>query len=327
MFRIGVIGVGRITTETMIPTILKSECASLQVIGTSSPEKASALKKTYDGAACYPSYEQVVDHPDVEGIYIGLPNHLHKSWTLRALAAGKHVLCEKPLALDAVEAKEMVTAAKRAGRVLLEGFMYRFHPQHALVKELLAEGAIGRIQMFEAHVHTNVTDSNDIRLQVETGGGCLLDVGCYGIDSARYLMESEPCECVGTWRVGSQNGVDEFCHFTLRFPDNVPASITCGTQLPPGGARYTLFGDQGEISLGWPYVVGKSPHTKVVLRGPRGRRVKEVVNEDQFALQLAAFVSACRGDHDPRLTDGLQNMRGIDAVRRACETGKIEQIP
>ena len=167
-----------ISTKAMIPGIRQAKTAELTALGTSSREEgARPLSAKHGVDRCYSSYQQLLEDPGIDGVYIGLPNHLHKEWTLKALAHGKHVLCDKPLGMDLAEAREMEAAARAAGRVLMEGFMYRFHPQHALVKELIRKGAIGRVFLFEAHFHYFMDDLNNIRLKRETGGGGLYDAG------------------------------------------------------------------------------------------------------------------------------------------------------
>ena len=245
MYRMAIIGVGMISTKAMIPGIRQAKTAELTALGTSSREKAQALSAKHGVDRCYSSYQQLLEDPGIDGVYIGLPNHLHKEWTLKALAHGKHVLCDKPLGMDLAEAREMEAAARAAGRVLMEGFMYRFHPQHALVKELIRKGAIGRVFLFEAHFHYFMEDPDNIRLKRETGGGGLYDVGCYGINSARYILGAEPRSVSGNWRLGAETGVDEFCHFTLRFDGGPVATVTCGTHLPRE-QRYTVYGDAGD---------------------------------------------------------------------------------
>lgn len=323
MFRMAIIGIGKISTKAMIPAVRQAEAASLYALGTSSPTKAARL----EGAAerVYPSYQQVLDDPSVDGIYIGLPNHLHKEWTLKALVQGKHVLCDKPLAMNLEEAEEMNAAARSADRLLMEGFMYRFHPQHARVMELIDSGAIGRVRMFEVHFHYFLEDLGNIRMKPETGGGGLYDLGCYGIDSARHLLRGEPSSCNGTWSIGSPSGTDEFCHFTLRFSDDRVAAITCGTHLQQEHA-YAIYGDLGVIQVPTAYVPRQSRKARVLVVTEEGQKEYPVLPVDQYAVEVDAFVAACRGDRDPRIEGGLKNMAVLDAVRRACKSGRVEQI-
>ena len=323
MFRMAIIGIGKISTKAMIPAIRRAETAELYALGTSSPDKAAQLWHAAERA--YPSYQQVLDDSAVDGVYIGLPNHLHKEWTLKALACGKHVLCDKPLAMNLDETKEMNAAAQSAGRVLMEGFMYRFHPQHALVKELIASGTIGRVHLFEAHFHYYLEDPSNIRMKPETGGGGLYDVGCYGIDSARYVLSGEPASCSGHWSLGSESGTDEFCHFTLNFPDDRVAAITCGTHLQRE-QTYSVYGDLGVIHLPMAYVPKRSRRNRVLVSTEEGERQHTVSPTDQYAVEVDAFVAACRGDRDPRIESGLENMSILDSVRRACQTGRVEAI-
>jgi len=322
MFRMAIIGIGKISTKAMIPAIRRAETADLYALGSSSPDKAARLQTT--AKRVYPSYQQVLDDPAVDGVYIGLPNHLHKEWTVKALACGKHVLCDKPLALDLDETKDVNAAARSAGRVLMEGFMYRFHPQHARVKELIASGTIGRVRLFEAHFHYYLEDLSNIRMKPETGGGGLYDVGCYGIDSARYLLSEEPVSCNGRWSLGP-SGTDEFCHFTLNFSDDRVATITCGTHLQRE-QTYSIYGDLGVIRVPMSYVPKRSRRNRVLVSTEEGEKQHIVSPTDQYAVEVDAFVAACRGDRDPRIESGLENMAILDAVRRACQSGQVEPI-
>lgn len=322
MFRMAIIGIGKISTKAMIPAIRRAETADLYALGSSSPDKAARLQTA--AKRVYPSYQQVLDDPAVDGVYIGLPNHLHKEWTVKALACGKHVLCDKPLALNLDETKDVNAAARSAGRVLMEGFMYRFHPQHARVKELIASGTIGRVRLFEAHFHYYLEDLSNIRMKPETGGGGLYDVGCYGIDSARYLLSEEPVSCNGRWSLGP-SGTDEFCHFTLNFSDDQVATITCGTHLQRE-QTYSIYGDLGVIRVPMSYVPKRSRRNRVLVSTEEGEKQHIVSPTDQYAVEVDAFVAACRGDRDPRIESGLENMAILDAVRRACQSGQVEPI-
>ncbi len=325
LFCMAIIGVGRISKVAMIPAIRKSRSARLVVLGTSSPEKASRLSATYHVERCYASYEEALNDPSVEGAYIGLPNHLHKVWTLEALARGKHVLCDKPLAMNLQEAQQMNTTARSSGLVLMEGFMYRFHPQHALVRKLISSGNIGRVRLFEAHFHYFLEDLENIRLKSETGGGALYDVGCYGINSARYILDGEPIHCSGSWSIGSKSQVDEFTHFTLRFKEDRVAAITCGTHLEREHA-YAVYGDLGVIRVPQAYVPGARKPTRVIVSTGKGEKEHRVEPANQYAEEVDAFVAACRGRSDRRIEGGMKNMAILDAVRRSCKSGRGEPL-
>ena len=324
MFRMAIIGVGMISKKAMIPGIRQARTAELTALGTSSREKAQALSAKYGVDRCYPGYQELLEDPGIDGVYIGLPNHLHKEWTLKALAHGKHVLCDKPLGMDVAEAREMEAAARTADRVLMEGFMYRFHPQHALVKDLIRKGAIGRVFLFETHFHYFMEDRNNIRLKQETGGGGLYDVGCYGINGARYILGAEPRSTCGSWSLGADTGVDEFCHFTLHFDGGQVATVTCGTHLPREQG-YTVYGDRGIIRAPQGYVPAPRKRVQVTVIDQDGKHEQHRVRGvDQYAEEVDAFVAACRGATDARIETGVENMAVLDAVRRACVSGSIE---
>lgn len=309
----------------MIPAIRKARSANLAALGTSSQEKATHLSQKHKLDCCYPAYQQVLEDPKIDGVYIGLPNHLHKEWTLKALAHGKHVLCDKPVAMNLQEAREMTQAAHTAGKLLMEGFMYRFHPQHILVKDLIQGGAIGKVRLFEAHFHYLLEDPENIRMKHEMGGGGLYDVGCYGINSARYIFSAEPHSVTGFWSLGVKSRVDEFCHFTMRFDKDRVAAVTCGTRLLREQS-YAVYGDLGVIRVPHAYVPSPGQTTRVVISTQEGVKQNQVDPTNQYAEEVDSFVAACGGEIDTRIESGVENMAVLDAVRRACCSGAIEEL-
>ncbi|MBR9987341.1 MAG: Gfo/Idh/MocA family oxidoreductase [Desulfosarcina sp.] len=193
----GIMGNATIARKCVIGAIQKSRNGSVRALASRSPEKARDVAGQHGIPNLYGSYQALLDDPAVTAVYIPLPNHLHGPWTLNALAAGKHVLCEKPLACNAKEAEAMAAAAQKADRLLMEAFMYRFHPRSRRIKQMVEQGEIGATRLVRAAfcylMAAEVLQSGVIaRLQVEMGGGALLDVGCYGVSVARWLMNAEP---------------------------------------------------------------------------------------------------------------------------------------
>ncbi|MCB0213719.1 MAG: Gfo/Idh/MocA family oxidoreductase, partial [Anaerolineae bacterium] len=188
----GILGTATIARVCVIPAIQASRNGRAHAIASRSIDRAQALAAEHNIPHAYDDYEAVLTDPAVDAVYIPLPNHLHHPWTLRALAAGKHVLCEKPLALNATEAQAMADAAQAAQRLLMEGFMYRFHPRSQHIKQLIKAGDIGQPCLIKTAFTFNLSDPNNSRYRPEMGGGALMDTGCYGVSLARWLLEAEP---------------------------------------------------------------------------------------------------------------------------------------
>jgi predicted dehydrogenase len=219
MVRWGVLGTAQIAKVCVIPAILKSVNGVLQAIASRDLAKAQSLVEKYCQGVTYASYAALLEDPEIDAVYIPLPNQLHKGWTINALGAGKHVLVEKPFAMNAGEAEAMVDAAQRHGRLLMEAFMYRFHPRSQRIKQLVDEGGLGQISLIRSAFTFPVKrdGSNERLFLPEMGGGSLWDVGCYGVSLARWLLGEEPT-AVSAQADYSEEGVDTNFAGTLRFP-------------------------------------------------------------------------------------------------------------
>lgn len=325
MFRMGILGVGKIAVNAMIPAFAHSTQTELCALATRSESKAEQLKKDFSVKKCYSSYESLLEDDAIDGVYIGLPNHLHKDWTIRCLEAKKHVLCDKPLTMNLEEAIEIQHAVDQSGNVMMEAFMYRFHPQHDCVREIMQSGELGRIRSLECRFHYFLEDDVNFRLRPEMGGGGLWDVGCYGIDSARYLLGAEPASCAGTWHLNDQ-GVDDFCFFTLHFPNGCVASVSCGMRQP-GVDTYRVNGDLGSICVPHAYIPKSGCAAQVAVTTSESSKELSVPETNQYARELDAFAQASAGDVDcGRVGNGLRNMGTLCAVRRACQSGQVEKV-
>src|SRR5215510_5780357 len=206
--RFGVLGCASIATRKVIPAITGSQRCEVVAIASRDAGRASAAAADLGVARHHGSYEDLLADPDVEAVYIPLPNHLHAAWTLRAAEAGKHVLCEKPLALDTAEVAEMIDGCWRAGVVLMEAFMYRVHPLWTRTYELVNAGSIGELQAIQAFFSYRNLDPENIRNIAEYGGGALMDIGCYMINVARWLFAGEPSDVLGAVRFDPVFGTD-----------------------------------------------------------------------------------------------------------------------
>jgi predicted dehydrogenase len=264
--------------------------------------------------------------PAIEAVYIALPNHLHREWTLRALEAGKHVLCEKPLALNAGEAQEMVRAARSRGLCLMEAFMYRFHPRSRRIKALIKEGAIGEPRLIRASFCFRHPDPADIRFRREMGGGALLDVGCYGVSLSRWILGAEPVSVQAVSEIGP-SGVDLTTVGILRFPEGrigvVEACFTSALQQ-----TFSIMGTEGAIELPHDAFIPWEKDALFRLRGvdEEEGKVEVIPGVDEYQLMVEHFADAVLGnaslDFPPE--ESIQNMLVLDALAQAArESGPV----
>ena len=269
------------------------------------------------------SYEALLEDPEVDAVYIPLPNSLHVPWSVRALEAGKHVLCEKPLTRRAAEVEEAFAAAERAGRVLEEAFMWRHHPQTLRLRELLDEGTIGRLRMVKASFSFPLADVSDIRMQAGLDGGSLMDVGCYCVSGARLVAGTEPERVHGEQVIGG-DGVDVAFAATLRFPGDVIGAFHCGFAV---GRRHHLeaIGEDGSLFLADPWH-GRSPG--IELRREAGVEQIEIDDADPYTHELIDFARAARGEAPPLLgkPDALAQARVIEALYASAATSTTKGL-
>jgi xylose dehydrogenase (NAD/NADP) len=263
------------------------------------------------------SYEALLDDPDVDAIYNPLPNSLHVPWTIKALNAGKHVLCEKPLTRRVTEAEQAFAAAKDSGRVLAEAFMWRHHPQARRLVELVAEGTIGRLRLVRATFTFPLHEATNIRLDPELDGGSLMDVGSYCLSGTR-LLAGEPERVFGEQVLGG-GGVDVAFSATLRFPADVIGQFDCGFAVS-NRDELEAVGEEGSLFLDDPWH-GNEP----VIEVRRGREVDRVETEkgNPYGLELADFARAVRGEAPPLLgaEDAVAQARAIEALYESANTG------
>ena len=288
--------------------------AQIVAIAARDPKRAQAFARKHHIPRVHQTYSDLLADPEVDAIYNPLPNRLHAEWTIRALQAGKHVLCEKPFASNAQEAEEMAKTAKETGLILSEAFAYRYHPLTARVKEIIASGQLGAIRHIEAQFCFLLPSPNNIRFNYELAGGALMDCGCYPVSLIRHLAEAEPTVNRAEARLFAPE-VDHKMSADLSFPDGRTAHLVCD-MLSPRVFRSTLNvkGETGQLSVINPY----HPHwfNWLRLHGRNGSYSRPVRGEDSYALQLRAFIRAIRGEiklnTDPM--DAIGNMRVIDAI-------------
>ena len=302
--KFGVLGCARVFERRMAPALKSAGNAVLHAVASRSLEKAQATAQRHGAAKAYGSYDALLADSDIEAVYIPLPNDQHAEWTIKALAAGKHVLCDKPMALSVAEAEWMVGAAAAAGLRLMEGFMYRHHPQHQKVFDVLRSGAIGEPVHFRGiFTYPATADHAGIRWNPAQGGGAFLDVGVYPLNAARWLLESEPTEAKALVVRDSATGVDSHTAALLSFPNNRTASLVGGFDQA-FTSRYELVGREGSITVERAFQVGESG-VRVLVRANNSDTDEAFFFEhtDQFQLEVEHF-AACIRDSKRSLEPG-----------------------
>ncbi len=275
------------------------------------------------------SYDALLADPEVEAVYVPLPNHLHIPWSVRAADAGKHVLCEKPIALSAAAARHLKAARDRNGVLVAEAFMVRVHPQWLKTRELVESGRIGTLRLVTGHFSYRLHAADNIRSRADYGGGVLYDIGCYPIMLSRWLFGTEPKEVLADIHRDPASGVDELTSGVLRFPAG-RASFTCGGALV-AYQRMHVFGTEGRIEVEVSFNAPNDRPCRIVVDDGRdlhgtGAEVIEFAVVDQFTLQADRFSEAIRGRGSVpvSLEDSIANMAVIDALFRSEKSGRWE---
>jgi predicted dehydrogenase len=327
--RWGVLGAANIALEKVIPAMQHSTHMRVDAIASRDLAKAQRAADRLGIPRAYGSYEELIADTALEAIYNPLPNHLHVPWSVKAADAGKHVLCEKPLSLSAADARDLLAARDRNGVEIAEAFMVRTHPQWAAVRELIAEGRIGELQLVSGHFSYYRRDPLDVRSNVEWGGGALMDIGCYPITLSRWLFGEEPKEVVGMIDRDPELRIDRLVSGMLRFPTG-QATFSCAGQLVPF-QRMQIYGTEGRIEVEIPF--NAPPDRPVRILIDEGKQFAGAAAEvislpavDQYRLQGERFSEAVRGVGEVAvpLEDAIANMAVIDAVFRSAESGRWE---
>lgn len=316
MLRFGILGCARIVRRAIVGAFAKTPSAQLSALAGRDGATAQAWAAEFGIAKPYDSYEALIADRDVDAVYIPLPNELHRPWALKAAAAGKHVLCEKPLALDVADAEALVDGCRRAGVVVMEGFMWRHHPRVAEAKRRLDSGSLGELRLVKMDFSFDI-DRTDWRLDPARGGGALYDLGCYGINIARYFTGAEPTEIIARAR-HFRPGVDMTLGMQLRFPADVIALLDCSFECPYRN-RFEIVGTQGAIEF--PEGVLPPAEATLILRTATGVETISIPPADQYAEMIECFCrSVAAGKLQSPAEDGLANMRVVQQVRRSASS-------
>ncbi|MDR7544239.1 MAG: Gfo/Idh/MocA family oxidoreductase [Armatimonadota bacterium] len=321
----GVLGVANIAVRSVMPAIQAAGNCHLAAIASRVEGRAQEAAIRLGIPRAYGSYEALLADPQIEAVYIPLPNSLHREWTIRCAQAGKHVLCEKPLALGAADCQAMIAACREHGVLLMEAFMYRFHPRTWRVAEMVAQGAVGDVRMVRASFTFRLRSFEDnIRLQPALGGGSLYDVGCYGINVSRMIL-GEPHAAFAFAQMGA-TGVDEVLGALLRFDGDRLALVDCGLTLERR-EECEVVGTHGCLVVPSAFLPGMADAAIHWVKGT-DRTVLTVPGADEYRLMVEHFADAVLTGRPPRLPpeDAVANLRVIEALRRSLDSGRAEAV-
>ncbi|BCP55941.1 deoxyfructose oxidoreductase [Kaistia sp. 32K] len=325
--RWGILSTARIARQRVVPAMLKSPSTEIVAVASRSLENARNFASAFDIPRAYGSYQELIDDPEIDAIYNALPNHLHVETTLAAAEKGKHVLCEKPIGLDLADALRLKAAPQ--GVLIGEAFMIRHHPQWQAVADIVASGRIGPVKAVQTFFSFLNVDPANIRNRPETGGGAMLDIGCYAIASARLIFGAEPVRVQALIDRDPVMGTDRSAAILADFGDGRQFSAQLSTQAFRF-QRVGIVGTEGRIELDTPFSAPTDETSRILLdvHGP-GQPVEKITFPpvDQYALQAEAFSRAVRGTGPWRygLDDALANMAVLDALFRSERSGNWEK--
>jgi xylose dehydrogenase (NAD/NADP) len=318
--RWGLLSTARIN-RALLPPLRASARNELTAVASRDLERAKTYSNEWNIPRVFGSYEAMLADPDVDVIYNPLPNSMHMEWTIKAAQAGKHVLCEKPLAVTVEEVDVITAAAQKAGVVVMEAFMYRHHPQTLKVKELVDSGIIGKLQLIRGSFTFKLSDEGDVRLNSSLSGGSIWDVGCYPISYARLIAGAEPIEVFGWQVTGQASGVDETFAGQMRFSNGVYAQFDCGFRTPQR-THMELVGDNGNITIKIPF----SPklNEEIIVTNGDEKRIITIPGEDLYLGEVENMADAILNGQPPRmsLADSRGNVAAIKALLRSAQEGK-----
>jgi predicted dehydrogenase len=320
--RWGILSTAHIGINTVIPAMQQGKYCEVTAIASRDLAKGRTQAKRLGIPTVYGSYEDLLADPEIDAIYNPLPNHLHVPWSIKALEAGKHVLCEKPIAPTAAEGLKLLEATKRHPNLkVMEAFMYRFHPQWQQARQMVLDGKIGELRTIQAFFSYFNDDPHNIRNIAEVGGGGMLDIGCYTVSLARFIFGSEPQRVFGIVEYDPQLKTDRIASGILDFGRGT-STFTCSTQLT-SYQRVNIFGTEGRIEIEIPFNAPTDRPCKIWYQ--HGDALEEILLDtcNQYTLQGDAFAQAVLNNTSvpTSFVDAIANMQVIDAVVRSAKTG------
>jgi len=330
--RWGVLSTADIGLKKVIPAMQRGQFTSIDAIASRDLARAQQAAADLGIPTAYGSYEELLANPEIDAVYIPLPNHMHVPWTIKAAEAGKHVLCEKPLSLTVAEAESLLAVRARTGVKIGEAFMVNCHPQWLRLRELLAEDRIGKLCSIAAVYSYFNADPANIRNQVAAGGGALMDIGCYLVHSSRYAFRQEPTRVVANIDRDPQMGIDRLTSAILDFPGG-QSIFTCSTQMIPS-QRIQFIGARGRIELEIPFNAPPDRPTRLFVDASGDLLGSGITTEtfpvcDQYTLQGDAFSKAVLENTEVPVPveDAIRNMAVIQAIFNSASSGRWEALP
>jgi len=330
--RWGVLGTAGIARSQVVPAIQSSSNGRVTALAGRDPQRNREFARAFGIETIFDSYGALLDSRDFDAVYIPLPNSLHAEWAMKAADAGKPVLCEKPLALNAAEASRAVEHFAAKNTPLMEGFMYRFHPQNVHALKLAEEGAIGEVREMRAHLSVDIMAGadNNVRFDKALGGGSLLDMGCYAVSAARRFL-GEPVAASATFEIDPKSGVDLTAAAVLEFSGGRTALVSSSFKAS-GQGFYQVIGTEGVIDVPRAFIAGMGSRIAeglVIVSDPDGRRSETTFQPDNhYRLMVEAFAEAVLSGkpvpHPPE--DAINNLRALDAIRASALSGRRVEI-
>lgn len=320
--RWGVLSTAKIAVKDVIPAMQLGGHTEVVAIASRNLGKAEKVAEELGIERAFGSYEELLANDEIDAIYNPLPNHLHVDWTIKGLQSGKHVLCEKPVALSHVEARQLLFEARKYPRLkVMEAFMYRHHPRWKKIRELVQSGAVGKLKTVTSFFSYYNDDPQNIRNKPAMGGGSLMDIGCYCISVPRYLFDEEPVRVFGSMEMDPELNIERLTSAILAFPSG-SASFTSATQL----ARHqsvSVFGTEGKIEVPMPFNPPSDVPTNINLEKNGKKKVLSIDPCNHYTVQGDHFSKAIINDSEvpTGLEDAVSNMKVIDALKESNETG------
>ena len=318
--RWGILGTSGFARRRVIPAVRDAVHARIIAVASRDAGRAESYARELDIAKAHASYDALLDDPEIDAVYVALPNHKHAAWATRAIEAGKHVLCEKPIACKAEDVQQIIAARDRHGVKAGEAFMVALHPQWVRVRDLIQSGRIGEVRAIQTNFGFLMTGAGNIRDVAEYGGGALLDIGCYPVFCSRFVLEWEPRRVFCTMEFDPQSGVDRMLSGILDF-GQVQSSFVCSFVTAPHQSMVFL-GTKGSVALEIPFNPPPGRPARVVLDG----EAIDVPMSNQFTLEFDAFSRAILNDGSVPVTleSAMGNMKVLDALRTSAESGSWE---
>ena len=316
----GILSTAKIGIEKVIPAMQQGKLSKIVAIASRTHESAREAAKNLKIPKAFGSYKDLLDDTSIDAVYIPLPNHMHVPWTIKALAANKHVLCEKPIALTATEAKELLKETEKFPHLkVMEAFMYRHHPQWIQALELINGGGIGMVKTVHSFFSYYNDDPENIRNMVDIGGGGLMDIGCYCISLARLIFDEEPQRVFGKIEYDPGFETDRICSGILDFVQGT-STFTCSTQLVPY-QRVNIFGTKGRIEIDIPFNAPPDKPCKMLFQNNEIIEEIEIKICDQYTIQGDLFsLSVLKNEKVPTpIEDAVENMKVLEAVIQSAE--------